>query len=221
MEDKRQKENIIEVGKKFIYTLRLQNKKWYIGDTSNLTKRLRDHITGNGSDWTKVNRVITIEELIEDGDEKAITLEYMQKYGWKNVRGYSWSQFDMKQPPRELRGNQIKKGEKISSPDKKENDKVDFDKNFTVFILKLEKDNWYVGKAETKRLTRTLKNHLNGNGSTWTKLHKVRYIENFYDNGDLKQITLDYMKKYGWQKVRGYAWSQRNMMKPPRELRQL
>jgi hypothetical protein len=41
------------------------------------------------------------------------------------------------------------------------------------------------------------------------------------EGGDLKQITLLYMKKYGWQNVRGYAWSQRNMKTPPKELRNL
>jgi len=29
----------------------------------------------------------------------------MKKNGWENVRGYAWSQWNMKNPPKELRNN--------------------------------------------------------------------------------------------------------------------
>lgn len=35
--------------------------------------------------------------------EKQITLQYMRKYGWTNVRGYAWSQINLKNPPKDLR----------------------------------------------------------------------------------------------------------------------
>jgi len=44
-------------------------------------------------------------------------------------------------------------------------------------------------------------------------------VEGVIRNGDIKLSTLEYMKKYGWENVRGYAWSQREMKRPPRELR--
>lgn len=45
-------------------------------------------------------------------------------------------------------------------------------------------------------------------------------IEEVFENGDLKQITLDYMRKYGWENVRGYAWSVWNLKHPPKKLTQ-
>ena len=50
-----------------------------------------------------MNRVIDVKEKILNDDLKEITLDYMKKYGWENVRGYAWSQWNMKNPPRELR----------------------------------------------------------------------------------------------------------------------
>ena len=35
--------------------------------------------------------------------EKKITLEYMQKYGWRHVRGGPYSKPFMRRPPKELR----------------------------------------------------------------------------------------------------------------------
>jgi len=86
-----------------------------------------------------------------------------------------------------------------------------------VFSLKLESNKWYVGK--TTNLKNAVRRHKNGNGSAWTKKHKVISLQEVFKNGDLKQITLDYMRKYGWENVRGYAWSQTNMKYPPKALR--
>ena len=73
---------------------------------TNIKRRLREHKNGlhtnSFTPWTSINKVIALEEIIEDGDEKTITLDYMKKYGWENVRGYSWSQWNMKGPPKEL-----------------------------------------------------------------------------------------------------------------------
>ena len=35
--------------------------------------------------------------------EREVTLHYMRKYGWRQVRGGPWSKAVMKRPPRELR----------------------------------------------------------------------------------------------------------------------
>lgn len=59
----------------------------------------------------------------------------------------------------------------------------------------------------------------NGLGNPWTKTFKIVGVEKLVENGDLKELTLDYMKKYGWENVKGYSWTQKNMRKPPRELR--
>ena len=50
-----------------------------------------------------MNKIIALEEVRENADLKEVTLEFMRKYGWENVRGYAWSQWNMKNTPRELR----------------------------------------------------------------------------------------------------------------------
>ena len=37
----------------FLYTLRLQDKCWYVGTTRNLQARLQEHRRGKGSEWTR------------------------------------------------------------------------------------------------------------------------------------------------------------------------
>ena len=89
--------------------------------------------------------------------------------------------------------------------------------NHLIYILKLKDDNWYVGK--TANLDKEIERIIKGNGPAWTQMHEMETVIKLIEGGDLKQITLAYMKKYGWQKVRGYAWSQRDMRNPPKELR--
>lgn len=111
--------NDVEVSqrKENVYVLKLENNKWYVGKTSDrqtlyllnterlfyLTKRLKEQKSGTLSPWMQMNKIIGVEDVIEDGDLKTITLNYMKRYGWENVRGYAWSQWNMKNPPKELR----------------------------------------------------------------------------------------------------------------------
>ena len=110
-----EKNNVeVSIRKEIVYVLKLENNKWYVGKTKDrqmvyllnterlfyLTKRFESETS---SPWTQMNKIIGVEEIIEDGDLKTNTLEYMKKYGWENVRGYAWSQWNMKNPPRELR----------------------------------------------------------------------------------------------------------------------
>ena len=39
-----------------------------------------------------------------------------------------------------------------------------------IYILKLNNDNYYVGK--TKNVNKRFQEHLSGNGSSWTQMHK-------------------------------------------------
>ena len=74
----------------FIYILELENKKYYIGKTTNPDFRLEQHFSGQGSRWTNSNKPKNILEIIpncDDYDEDKYTLKYMEKYGINNVRG--------------------------------------------------------------------------------------------------------------------------------------
>jgi len=91
--------------------------------------------------------------------------------------------------------------------------------NTVVYVLELQNGNYYVGKTED--LAERMKRHHSGRGSEWTKLHKpIKIIEARVEtNNNLEKIlTLQYMRKFGWNKVRGYTWCQRNLLNPPAEL---
>ena len=77
----------------FIYTLLLENGKYYVGKTNNPNFRLKNHFNSNGSEWTKLHKPLRLLELkpnCDDYDEDKITRQYMDKYGIYNVRGGSF-----------------------------------------------------------------------------------------------------------------------------------
>lgn len=71
----------------YIYVLKLQNDKWWVGKSKTPSTRILAHKDGMGSSWTRDNKVIATEEILEEGDLTEITLSYMKKYKWQNVRG--------------------------------------------------------------------------------------------------------------------------------------
>jgi len=85
-----------------LYVLKLDNDKYYIGITLNLNQRLSQHFSGDGSKWTKVHKPINVIEIqinnVDESLENKVTLEYMKKYGWENVRGGSYTRLDLKRP---------------------------------------------------------------------------------------------------------------------------
>tara|TARA_B100001059_G_C17549671_1_gene434626 strand:+ start:132 stop:575 length:444 start_codon:yes stop_codon:yes gene_type:complete len=87
----------------YLYVLKLQNSKLYVGQSIDPEKRIKAHFKGKGSAWTKL---FPPTEIIKQWDstftdwkqaeveENRITLTLMQKFGWKNVRGGYWSNTD-------------------------------------------------------------------------------------------------------------------------------
>ncbi|WP_422460946.1 hypothetical protein [Endozoicomonas sp. ALB115] len=90
----------------------------------------------------------------------------------------------------------------------------------TIYILKLEGGRYYVGQCGSNRVEPAIKSHFNGKGSPWTQKNKpVGVVDRFFgDKEKLKQTTLEYMRKFGWENVRGYAWTAWNLKYPPKEL---
>jgi len=73
-----------------IYVMKLQDDCWYVGKTSDIPKRIRQHFTQVGSAWTKLHRPIGMEACYRDAspfDEDRYTKEYMLRYGIDKVRG--------------------------------------------------------------------------------------------------------------------------------------
>lgn len=86
------------------------------------------------------------------------------------------------------------------------------DKRKYLYVLLCENHNYYIG--QTNDLTRRYRQHREqGNkGSVWTSNHKPVKIVQYWKIEDYSQedainfenkLTLEYINKYGWQKVRG------------------
>jgi predicted GIY-YIG superfamily endonuclease len=98
-------ENIdnLDITQNFVYALKLVEDRYYIGRTGNILRRIEEHFTNNGSIYTKMYKPIKVIEIIEERtkeDEKNKTIEYMLKYGWEKVRGYTWCSIELLKPPK-------------------------------------------------------------------------------------------------------------------------
>jgi hypothetical protein len=82
----------------FIYILKLENNKFYIGKTENAEIRIENHFENNGSEWTKIHKPLSIIEIIpncDNYDEDKYVFIYMNEYGIENVRGGSFVQIEL------------------------------------------------------------------------------------------------------------------------------
>jgi hypothetical protein len=82
----------------YIYVLKLEQDKYYIGKTNNPNLRLENHFSSNGCEWTKLYKPLKIIEIIphcDNYDEDKYTKIYMDKYGIDNVRGGSYVQIEL------------------------------------------------------------------------------------------------------------------------------
>ena len=82
----------------YVYTLLLEQNKYYVGKTDNPRFRIESHFDASGSAWTKKYPPVKLLELIPDCDhfdEDKYTKIYMNKYGINNVRGGSFCQIEL------------------------------------------------------------------------------------------------------------------------------
>ena len=78
-----------------------------------------------------------------------------------------------------------------------------------IYILQLEGGKYYIGKSDDV-ITR-YQQHMNGNGSAWTRKHKPISLEKTIENAspfDEDKYTKEYMSKYGIENVRGGSYVQ-------------
>jgi len=93
----------IDLTRSYVYVLELEDNRYYVGRTSNFIQRMNEHFTDNGALYTKKYKPIKIKEVIEEKtcyDERDKTLEYMEIYGWENVRGYAWCRETLTKKPK-------------------------------------------------------------------------------------------------------------------------
>ena len=76
-----------------IYALQCEEHKYYVGRTRGSARnRFLKHVRGDGAKWTRRYRPISYKVLERtdsrvDSKEHAWTVKYVQKYGFRNVRG--------------------------------------------------------------------------------------------------------------------------------------
>ncbi len=77
------------------YILALENGKYYVGNTTNLTQRLSQHFHGfGGSCWTSRHKPISVHQVIYPScahNELLYFLAYAEHYGINSVRGSYWT----------------------------------------------------------------------------------------------------------------------------------
>lgn len=86
--------------------------------------------------------------------------------------------------------------------------------NYIIYILKLENNKFYVGK--TKNILIRYKQHVNGNGSFWTKKFKPIHIDKLIydcDDFDEDKYVKIYMSIHGIDNVRGGTYIQEKLSK--------
>jgi predicted GIY-YIG superfamily endonuclease len=73
-----------------VYVLKLEDNCFYIGFTTNLERRMKEHFEGNGSIWTKLHKPISVIKVYENKTlnfETYLTEKAILKYGYSFVRG--------------------------------------------------------------------------------------------------------------------------------------
>ena len=82
----------------WVYVLELKtdedgHRRFYVGHTCRLERRLHDHMTGRSCEFVRQYGVSTVLECLKTSEEGALglevakTTEYKLKYGWDYVRG--------------------------------------------------------------------------------------------------------------------------------------
>ncbi|GJD09042.1 hypothetical protein Gasu2_33140 [Galdieria sulphuraria] len=91
--------------KKYVYVLKLQQNKWYIGSTTNIKQRIAQHCQGTGCAWTSRYPFLELFDcqLQRDGwHEENLTKEYMLRYGIENVRGGPYTNLELTEEEKEV-----------------------------------------------------------------------------------------------------------------------
>lgn len=201
-----------------LYVLELENNNYYVGQTTQLDKRLKKHFKGKGSAWTQLNRPIKLIEKIEIKQleyyeaeiiENKLTIDYMKKFNWQHVRGGFFSDCD----PDVIRTKLLKFKKDIPNQIIASLDgyyPMNLEDKFLYCIL-LEEDRYYLGIS--KNPEKKYRQYCNPKKpAVYIKAYKakqllfyekIQYINKEQLRQILMQATINLMKLVGCYKVRG------------------
>lgn len=86
-----------------------------------------------------------------------------------------------------------------------------------VYVLELVDNRYYIGR--TSNFIQRMNEHFIEGGALYTKKYKPIKIKEVVEETskyDERDKTLEYMHRYGWENVRGYAWCRENLSKMPK-----
>ena len=201
-----------------LYLLELTGDKYYVGQTDDPEFRFNEHMSGKGAKWTRLHkplhilltRTITVDTPVAAMlYENWMTLHYMERFGWENVRGGDF-----------LVVESFKLHERIAHIYDCEINKIRYFVpdcpylfgsfgEWHVYVLELENNCFYIGSSQ--RLGKSLGEHFDGKNIAWTRDNRViKVLElitikpGFGSHLELKErLLIDYISRYGWENVRG------------------
>ncbi|MCP3746809.1 hypothetical protein [Paenibacillus sp. A3M_27_13] len=86
-----------------VYALKLEHDCFYVGTSTQIDKRIKNHWKGKGAVWTQLHRPKELVRKLPLGvcdfptaehAENLMTIEFMRLYGWNRVRGGFFCQTD-------------------------------------------------------------------------------------------------------------------------------
>jgi predicted GIY-YIG superfamily endonuclease len=201
-----------------LYLLELTGDKYYVGQSDDPGFRFSEHLSGKGARWTRLHRplyMLLTKAIRVDTPAAAMlhenwmTLKYMERFGWENVRGGDF-----------LVVESFKLQERLTHIYDCDQNKIRYYVpdcpylfgsvgEWHVYVLELENERFYVGSCQ--RLGKSLGEHFDGKSIAWTRDNRVVKVLELItikpgcgSHLELKErLLMDYILRYGWENVRG------------------
>ncbi len=93
-----------------IYILKLKDNNYYVGKAKDVNKRFQEHVSGNGSSWTKKHKPIEIIKVINNCssfEEDKQVKELMSLHGIDKVRGGIYTKIDLTKEEKDILQKEI------------------------------------------------------------------------------------------------------------------
>ncbi|TSJ39686.1 hypothetical protein FO440_18275 [Mucilaginibacter corticis] len=196
--------------KTYLYLLKLQQDKYYVGQADQPQTRYQQHLAGQGAKWTQqyppqsllLIKEITIEHISQINQyENWMTLHYMEKYRWQNVRGGHYLETDEQHIRQQLKYNYDTQKNKICYYLPNCPQLFGKSDNWLIYILQYP-GHYHIGS--TKTLGRSLGKHFQKPNPPIAVIQLIHVSPQEPHYLDIKRkLYKQYQEKYGKNKVTG------------------